>query len=75
MAGAYVLAGHLHPCVALAARARDRLRLPCFWFGRHTGVLPAFGAFTGMQSIRPAPGDRIFAIADDGVAEVPQPAG
>ena len=31
--GRYVLAGHLHPCVSLGGRARDRLRLACFHFG------------------------------------------
>ncbi|RYX89132.1 MAG: ligase-associated DNA damage response endonuclease PdeM [Comamonadaceae bacterium] len=30
--GAYVLAGHWHPCVTVRGRANDRLRLPCFWF-------------------------------------------
>lgn len=68
--GAYVLGGHLHPCVTLAGRAHDRLRLPCFWFRGAVGVLPAFGAFTGMHTIRPAPGDRVFAIADLQVSEV-----
>jgi DNA ligase-associated metallophosphoesterase len=72
--GAYVLAGHLHPCVHLHGRANDRLRLPCFWFGAAVGVLPAFGAFTGMHPIRPAVGERVFAIADGLVAELPQPA-
>ena len=66
----YVLAGHLQPCIRLAGRAHDRLRLPCFWFGEAVGVLPAFGTFTGMHPIRPAAGDRVFAIADDHVAEV-----
>lgn len=70
---AYVLAGHLHPCVNLFGRARDRLRLPCFWFGARVGVLPAFGAFTGMHPIRRAPGDRVFAVADVAVAEVQRP--
>ncbi len=31
--GAYVLAGHLHPCAMLGGRAHQRLRLPCFHFG------------------------------------------
>jgi DNA ligase-associated metallophosphoesterase len=66
--GAYVLAGHLHPCVTLGGRAWDRLRLPCYWFGDAVGVLPAFGAFTGMHPIRPAPFDRVFPIADGTVA-------
>ena len=68
--GYYALAGHLHPCVHLGGRAYDSLRLPCFHFGPHVGVLPAFGSFTGMHSIRSSDGDRVFAVADDHVAEV-----
>ena len=68
---AYVLAGHIHPCVKIAGRARDRLRLPCFWFGDHVGVLPAFGAFTGTHAVQPAPGDRVFVVAGDSVAALP----
>jgi DNA ligase-associated metallophosphoesterase len=71
VAGAYVLAGHLHPCVGVGGRAWDHLRLPCFWFGDDVGVLPAFGAFTGMHPIRAAAGDRVFAIAEKTVAAVP----
>lgn len=71
VAGAYVLAGHLHPCIGLSGRARDRLRLPCFWFGPSVGVLPAFGAFTGMHPVQPMAGDRIYAVADDCVMPVP----
>ena len=69
--GEYVLAGHLHPCVNLGGRAWDHLRLPCFWFGDDVGVLPAFGAFTGMHPIRPGDEERVFAIAGDSVAAVP----
>ena len=68
--GFYSLAGHLHPCVRLGGRAFDSLRLPCFHFTGQVGVLPAFGSFTGMHPIRRQEGDRIFAIADDHVAEV-----
>jgi DNA ligase-associated metallophosphoesterase len=69
--GAYVLAGHLHPCLTVGRGATAGLRLPCFHFGVHGGVLPAFGAFTGMHAVRPAPGDRIFVIADDRVRAWP----
>lgn len=71
VAGAYVLAGHLHPCVSLAGRAKDRLRLPCFHFGERVGVLPAFGAFTGMHAIHPGTGERVFVVADERVTELP----
>ncbi len=69
VAGAYALAGHLHPCVKLHGKARDRLRLPCFWMGPRCGVLPAFGAFTGMAVVTPLPGDRVFAVAGDAVVQ------
>lgn len=69
--GAYVLAGHLHPGIVLGGRAHDHLRLPCFWFGDRVGVLPAFGAFTGLKTIRPAPGERVFAVAEQAVLPVP----
>lgn len=71
VAGAYVLAGHLHPCVSLGGSANDRLRLPCFHFGPEVGVLPAFGDFTGMRAIRRVPGDRVYVVADGGVAALP----
>ena len=69
--GHYVLGGHLHPCVNLGGRAFDRMRLPCFWFGESVGVLPAFGAFTGMHPIRPAAGDRVFPVTADAVVAMP----
>lgn len=74
MAGAFVLAGHLHPCVSVGGRAHDWHRLPCFWFSPRVGVLPAFGAFTGMQEVRVQPGERVFATGADRVVELkPRP--
>lgn len=69
--GGYGIAGHVHPTVRLAGPARERQRLPCFWFGRQGVVLPAFGEFTGGADVSPAPGDRVFVVADDAVIEVP----
>ena len=71
VAGAYVLAGHWHPCISVAGRAFERLRLPCYWLGDEVGVLPAFGSFTGMHRIDVRPGDRIFALADGVVRALP----
>jgi uncharacterized protein len=68
--GHYVLAGHLHPAAVVRGAARQRERLPCFWFGAEVGVLPAFGEFTGAAEIRPAPGNRVFVVADGEVVEV-----
>ncbi|MDB5944758.1 MAG: hypothetical protein JWQ13_4324 [Ramlibacter sp.] len=79
VAASYVLAGHWHPCISVKGRAFERLRLPCFWFGDDSGalpdnavgVLPAFGAFTGMHRIEPRAGDRIFPVAGNVVRAIP----
>lgn len=72
VAGAYALAGHLHPCVRLREPVGPGLRLPCFWFGPETGVLPAFGEFTGMQVVPAMPGHRRYVVAGDEVRALPQ---
>ena len=64
----YVLAGHVHPVYRLAARG-DALRLPCFLFGKDSGLLPSFGAFTGGHPVAPAAGERLFLVAPDQVIE------
>jgi uncharacterized protein len=66
----YVLAGHIHPAVVLRGRGRQKLRLPCFWFGAECGVLPAFGGFTGSGEVHPVEGDRVYVVADSGVVAV-----
>lgn len=80
VAGAYTLAGHWHPCSSLGGRGGSRLRLPCFWFGdpqdgpaRAVGILPAFGAFTGMHPIDAAGLDRVWLVGEGRVVEVPRP--
>lgn len=65
----YVLAGHLHPGVDLVGPARQHERLPCFWLGPSGAVLPAFGDFTGLWVVTPAPGDRVFVVAGSQVVE------
>ena len=69
-ADGYVLAGHLHPGVRLAGRGRQYARLTCFWFGATLGVLPAFGDFTGLADVEPAPGDRVFVVVEQQVTEI-----
>lgn len=68
--GRYVLAGHLHPAAVLGC-GFDRLRLPCFHFGAQVGVLPAFGVFTGMHTVRAQAGDRVFVVAQGRVRPLP----
>jgi len=69
--GAHALAGHLHPAVRIGGRADDSVRLPCFWLREGLAVLPAFGSFTGGARFDRAPGDRVVAIAEDRLYEIP----
>ena len=71
VAGSHALAGHLHPAVRISGRADDSVRLPCFWLRDGLTVLPAFGAFTGGARIDRERGDRVVAIAEDRLYEVP----
>ena len=69
--GAHALAGHLHPAVRLHGRADDSVRLPCFWLRDGLTVLPSFGSFTGGACIDREAGDRVVAIAEGRLYEVP----
>lgn len=67
----FTLSGHIHPAVRLVDRTGAALRLPCFHFGRRSGLLPAFGSFTGSAIIRPRPGDQVFVLGDGEILQVP----
>lgn len=66
----YNLCGHLHPAVKLNGKGKQSLRLPCFYFGKKQGYLPAFGQFTGMATITARQGDTIFVIANEKVVQI-----
>jgi DNA ligase-associated metallophosphoesterase len=70
--GHAIVAGHLHPCVRLYGAASDSVRMPCFWQREELLTLPAFGEFTGGASIAREPGDRVLAIVDDRLIEIPR---
>ncbi len=66
----YLLAGHIHPAATLRAPKTSE-RLPCFWFGARTGVLPAFGDFTGLHPVRPARRDVVILVTPEGLCRAP----
>ena len=68
--GRYTFAGHVHPAYALNGGGRQRLTLPCFHYGPHMALLPAFGEFTGTALVRPAAGDRVYVVTGERVAAV-----
>jgi len=67
----YNLSGHIHPAVRLRGTGRQAVTLPCFYFGKQKGILPAFGSFTGTARIVPKKDDRIFVIAENKVIAYP----
>ena len=66
----YNIAGHIHPSVRLRGGARQRLRFPCFYFGKRQSIFPAFGLFTGMATILPEKGDKVYVVVEDTVMKV-----
>ena len=66
----YNIAGHIHPGVRLRGKAKQSMRLPCFFFGKHQGILPAFGELTGQHALRPKKSDSIYIVAKDAVIKV-----
>lgn len=69
-AAGHALAGHVHPVFSLEDRT-GRLRAPCFLFGERQALLPAFGGFTGGQSVHPAAGECVYVIGEGEVVAVP----
>lgn len=58
--GFYSIAGHIHPGVILKGKAKQRMRMQCFYFGNSSAILPAFGNLTGKFIIQPKKEDEIF---------------
>ncbi len=67
---AYNLCGHIHPSVRLKGAGRQGIKLPCFYFGKKQGILPAFGQFTGTHKIKVKKDDQVFVISDKEVIQV-----
>ncbi|MCF8238363.1 MAG: ligase-associated DNA damage response endonuclease PdeM [Saprospiraceae bacterium] len=71
--GMYNLSGHVHPGFRLRGKGRQAMTMPCFHFGAHHGLLPAYGAFTGVMAVKTMPTDRVWVIFKDQLMEVPVP--
>ena len=68
--GGFVLCGHVHPAFQLYERSGLNKRAACFHFQKSMATLPAFGSFTGMHTVRPTSGDRIFLVTPGQVIDV-----
>lgn len=68
--GKYILSGHIHPAVKLRGKGRQSMKLPCFYFGKREGILPAFGQFTGTHIIEPEQGEKVYTIAESHILDL-----
>lgn len=68
--GLFNLAGHIHPGVTLRGKGRQAVTLPCYHFSDKQGLVPAFGAFTGLYKLSPRKEDRVFVVVEDRVFQV-----
>jgi len=66
----YNITGHIHPGITIYGKARQHLRLPCFYFGKTCAILPAFSLFTGLSKIKAEEGDQFYAITPEKVVAV-----
>ena len=64
------ISGHIHPAVKLKGKGRQTLRIPCFKVSGNEILLPAFGEFTGMHTIKPHETDRVFGVVDNSIFEL-----
>lgn len=66
----YVIAGHVHPSVNLKGKGPQKMRLPCYYFGKKYALLPAFGSFTGTHTIKPAVDEHIFVVTPSEIIKI-----
>ncbi len=64
------IAGHIHPGYLLQVRGRQTYKLPCFYLHGQTFLLPAFGRFTGLYTVKKDLNNNVFVIAGQNVIAV-----
>lgn len=65
-----VVAGHIHPGISIKGKGRQSLRFPCFLFSDERILLPAFGEFTGLYTIKPEENEQIYAVVEGNILEL-----
>ena len=68
--GRYNLYGHIHPAVRIKGRSKQSLRLPCFIFTEDSGILPAFGRFTGLATLKPNKSSEVYVVSENEVIQL-----
>ena len=64
------LCGHIHPGVRLVGKARQSVRIPCFYQSGAQLILPAFGNFTGLALVEPKANDKVWGITGEKIIPI-----
>ena len=64
------LCGHIHPGFRLRGKARQQLKLSCFYQKNNQMVLPAYGSFTGNYYITPEEDEHVYVLSEQSVLQV-----
>jgi metallophosphoesterase superfamily enzyme len=48
----------------VSGKARQQIKLPCFWQKDNALIMPAFGSLTGLKRIKPGKGDKVFLVSE-----------
>jgi len=62
---AFQITAHVHPAFLMIGKAKQRFRLPCFYKKENELIIPAFGKFTGMFTIKKQETEQVFAIVEE----------
>lgn len=65
-----IVAGHIHPGISIKGKGRQSLRFPCFLFSEERVLLPAFGEFTGLHTIKPNEDEQVYAVVEGSIIEL-----
>ena len=66
----YPISGHIHPSIRMVGKGRQAKRIPCFYFGKTSALLPAFGNFTGTHNIKPSVNDSVFGVVENQIIQI-----
>ena len=62
---------HMHPAINLRGHGRQSLKFPCFYFTKEYCVLPAFSKFSGHFCVSPEKDEKVFAVVENGLMQLP----
>ena len=69
----HALCGHIHPGTWVSGSGFESARLPCFVLAHRRTIVPAFGRFTGLAIVAPAPDQEVIAVAGTRLFSLPRP--